>query len=191
MDEGDISVSFQLQDEKIGNPYQIQAELGVTKWLELAAFKGFKPDDYILGTEIALIQKEPWLLSIGAINWSPKYGDPPQPFIELGYYTEHHKFIVGGIHAGYRQEVILGYAYDFNKTWRAQADFQSGSGNSVTLGFTCNITRDLQCNPALYVTNDRPHDVLGYIVFTYTFHLWGKGKAEVVKPDAGNGRERK
>ena len=25
----------------------------------------------------------------------------------------------------------------------------------------------------LYVTNDRPHEVLGYVVFTYTFHLWG------------------
>jgi hypothetical protein len=59
--------------------------------------------------------------------------------------------------------------------------FQSGSGNSSTIGFTCNITRDLQMNPALYVTNDSPHRVLGYVVFTYTFHLWknrpAKGKA--------------
>ena len=31
-------------------------------------------------------------------------------------------------------------------------------------------------NPALYVTNDKPHDVLGYVVFTYTFHLWAKDK---------------
>ena len=182
MDEGDLSVSFQLQDEYIGNPYELQAELGLTKWLEFAVFKGFKPDDYILGTEIGLIQKEPWLLSIGAVNWSPKYGDNPQPFIEAGYYTEHHKIIVGGIHVGYRQEAILGYAYDFNKTWRAQVDFQSGSGNSVTLGFTCNLTRDLQCNPAMYVTNDSPHHVLGYIVFTYTFHLWGKHEADAEKP---------
>src|SRR5206468_13135396 len=73
-DEGDLSLSFQLQDEYIGNPYEIQAELGVTNWFELALFKGFKPDDYILGTEIGIIQKKPWLLSIGAVNWSPKYG---------------------------------------------------------------------------------------------------------------------
>jgi hypothetical protein len=56
-------------------------------------------------------------------------------------------------------------------------DWQSGSGNSSTIGFTCNITRDFQFNPAIYVTNDRPREVLGYIVFTYTFRLWG-GKKE-------------
>ena len=96
--------------------------------------------------------------------------------MEAGYYTEHHKFIAGAIHVDYRNEAILGYAYDFNKTWRAQVDFQSGSGNSSTIGFTCNISRDLQMNPALYVTNDSPHHLLGYVVFTYTFHLWNRGK---------------
>jgi hypothetical protein len=79
----------------------------------------------------------------------------------------------GLIHAGFRNEAIVGHAYDFNKTWRVQLDFQSGSGNSSTSGFTCNITRDLQINPPLYVTNDQPHEVLGYVVLTYTFHLWG------------------
>jgi hypothetical protein len=78
------------------------------------------------------------------------------------------------LHAGFKNEAILGYAYDFNKTWRAQVDFQSGSGNSSTIGVTCNITRDLQINPALYVANDTPHHVLGYVVLTYTFHLWNK-----------------
>ena len=39
------------------------------------------------------------------------------------------------------------------------------------------MTRDFQVNPAIYVTNDSPHEVLGYVVFTYTFHLWG-GKKE-------------
>lgn len=176
--EGDLSLSLQLQAEHIGNPYELQAELGLTKWVEVAVFKGFKPDDYILGTEIALLQKEPYLLSVGAINWSPKYGVDPQPFVEGGYYTEHHKFIAGLTHVDYRTEAILGYAYDFNKMWRAQIDFQSGSGNSSTIGFTCNVTRDLQFNPALYVTNDTPHRLFGYIVFTYTFHLWGAKQAQ-------------
>jgi hypothetical protein len=173
---GDFSLSFQTQSEQVGNPYQIQTELGLTKWAEIAVFKGFKPNELIFGTELSLIQKEPDLLSVGFVNWSPHSHVDPQPFIEAGYYTEHHKFIVGAIHAGYRNEAILGYAYDFNKTWRAQVDFQSGSGNSSTIGFTCNVTRDFQFNPAIYVTNDRPHDVLGYIVFTYTFHLWGEKK---------------
>jgi hypothetical protein len=173
---GDVSISAQVQSERIGNPYEVQLEIGLVKWAEVAVFKGFKPNELIFGTELGLVQKEPWLLSIGAINWSPHSHVDPQPFIEAGYYTEHNKFIVGAIRAGSRSEAILGWAYDFNRTWRAQLDFQSGSGNSVTAGFTCNLTRDFQFNPAIYVTNDSPHHVLGYIVFTYTFHLWNPKK---------------
>jgi hypothetical protein len=176
--EGELSLGLQIQDKRIANPYQIQAELGLTKWAEAAVFKGFDPNELIFGTELGLIQKEPYLLSIGFVNWSPHSHVDPQPFIEAGYYTEHHKFIVGATHVDYRNEAILGYAYDFNETWRVQVDFQSGSGNSSTIGFTCNITRNFQFNPAIYVTNDSPHEVLGYVVFTYTFHLWsGKEKS--------------
>ncbi len=171
---GDLSLSFQAQAERIANPYEVQAELGLVNWAEVAVFKGFQPNELIFGTEIGLLTKEPWLLSIGFVNWSPHSDVDPQPFIEGGYYTEHHKFIVGAIQAGSRTEAILGYAYDFNKTWRAQVDFQSGSENSVTAGFTCNVTRDFQFNPAVYVTNDSAHQVLGYVVFTYTFHVWGQ-----------------
>lgn len=176
--QGDVSVSAQIQSERIGNPYEAQLEVGLLKWAEIAVFKGFKPNELIFGTEIGLLQQEPWLLSIGAINWSPHSHVDPQPFLEVGYYTEHHKFIVGAIRAGTREEAILGWAYDFNQTWRAQLDFQSGSENSFTAGFTCNLTRDFQFNPAIYVTNDSPHHVLGYIVFTYTFHVFNpKAKA--------------
>ena len=175
---GDLSLSFQVEDEKIGNPYQLQAEMGLTKWAEFAVFRGFKPDDWIFGTEFGLLTKEPYLLSIGFVNWSPHMNVDPQPYIEAGYYTERHKFIAGVTHVDFRNEAILGYAYDFNETWRVQVDFQSGSGNSSTIGFTWNITRDFQVNPAIYVTNDSPHEVLGYVVFTYTFHLWGGEKRE-------------
>ena len=177
-EEGDLSISFQAQDNLIGNPYELQAELGLTSWGEVAIFKGFDPEEVIFGAEIGLLRKQPYLLSVGFINWSPQQGVDPQPYIEAGYYTEHHKFIAGFIHAGFRNEAILGYAWDINKTFRAQVDFQSGSGNSSTLGFTWNLTRDLQINPALYVTNDSPHRVLGYVVLTYTFHLWGDHSKE-------------
>src|SRR5437016_3861408 len=170
--EGDLSLSFQAQSERIANPYQLQGELGLTKWAEIAVFKGFKPNELIFGTELGLIQKEPYLLSVGFVNWSPHSHVDPQPYIEAGYYIEHHKFIAGAIYVDYRNEAIVGYAYDFNETWRAQVDFQSGSGNSSTIGVTCNLTKDFQVNPAIYVTNDSPHHVLGYVVFTYTFHLW-------------------
>jgi len=173
---GDLSLSLQIQDKRIANPYQLQAELGLTRWAEMAVFRGFQPDEWIFGTEIGLLTKEPYLLSVGFVNWSPHLDVDPQPYIEAGYYTEHHKVIVGAIHAGYKNEAILGYAYDFNERWRVQVDFQSGSENSSTIGFTCNVTRNFQFNPALYVNNGPNHDLFGYIVFTYTFHLWGDKK---------------
>jgi len=176
---GDLSLSLQIQDKRIANPYELQAEMGLTDRAEFAVFRGFKPDDWIFATEFGLLIKEPYLLSVGFVNWSPHRNVDPQPFIEAGYCTEHQKFFAGAIHAGYKNEAIVGYAYDFNKTWRAQIDFQSGAENSSTIGVTCNITRDFQMNPALYVNNGSGHDLFGYVVFTYTFHLWhkaGEGK---------------
>src|SRR3982074_87937 len=184
--EGDLSLSLQVQDKRIANPYQFQAELGLTKWAEVAVFQGFKPNEEVIATEFGLLRTEPYLLSIGFINWSPRSHVDPQPYIEGGYCTEHHKVFVGAIHAGYKNEAILGYAYDFNKTWRAQVDFQSGAENSSTIGFTCNITRDFQMNPALYVNNGPGHDLFGYVVFTYPFHLWGKTEGKDIKADIPN-----
>src|SRR5437870_3868638 len=176
--EGDLSLSLQIQDKRIANPYELQAGLSLTKWAEEARFRGFQPDDWIFGTEIGLLAKEPYLLSVGFVNWSPHLNVDPQPYIEAGYYTEHHKIIVGAIHAGYKNEAILGYAYDFNKQWRVQVDFQSGRENSSTIGFTWNITPDFQVNPAIYFANYHPDRLMGYIVFTYTFHLWGDKTAK-------------
>jgi hypothetical protein len=176
--EGDLSLSLQIQDKRIANPYELQAELGVTKWAEVAVFQGFDPNEEIFATEIGILRKEPYLLSVGVTNWSPRSGVDPQPYIEAGYYTEHNKFIAGAIHAGYKNEAILGYAYDFNKQWRAQVDFQSGAENSSTIGFTWNITPDFQVNPAIYFANYHPERIMGYIVFTYTFHIWAKDKKE-------------
>jgi hypothetical protein len=181
--EGDLSLSLQIQDKRIANPYELQAELGLTKWAEVAVFRGFQPDDWIFGTEIGLLTKEPFLLSVGFVNWSPHLNVDPQPYIEAGYYTEHHKVIVGAIHAGYKNEAILGYAYDFNERWRVQVDWQSGSENSSTIGFTCNVTRNFQFNPALYFSNDDPSRVMGYIVFTYTLHLWSDRKDKSTASD--------
>ncbi len=105
--EGDLSLSLQIQDARIANPYELQAELGLTKWAEVAIFQGFKPNEEIFATELGILTKEPYLLSVGLTNWSPRNGVDPQPYIEGGYYTEHNKFIAGAIHAGYKNEAIL------------------------------------------------------------------------------------
>ena len=54
--QGDLSLSFQIQDKRIGNPYQLQSELGLTEWGEVAVFRGFQPDEWIFGTEIGLLR---------------------------------------------------------------------------------------------------------------------------------------
>src|SRR6266403_2851576 len=84
--EGNLSLSLQIQDKRIANPYELQAEIGLTKWAEAAVFHGFDPDEWIIGTEFGLVQKEPYLLSIGFVNWSPHLDVDPQPFIEAGYH---------------------------------------------------------------------------------------------------------
>jgi hypothetical protein len=64
--EGALSSSLQTQDKRIANPYELQAELGVTKWAEVAVFRGFQPDDWIFATEIGLLTKDPYLLRLGS-----------------------------------------------------------------------------------------------------------------------------
>jgi len=169
--EGELSLSFQAQARRIGNPYELQAELGLTKWLEAAVFQGLSPSEQILGTQLALLQHGPYLLTTGFINWSSR-GAAPQPLLEGGYYTEHDKFMAGVVRVSDRNEALLGWAHDFNSMWRFQLDYQSGRENYFTVGFTCNVTDAFQFNPALYIANDSSHSAVGYIVFTYTFRVW-------------------
>ena len=139
-----ISLESPDSGQRIANPYQLQAEMGLTNWGEVAVFHGFRPEQWIFETEIRILRKEPYL-SPSEPELVAHLDVDPQPYIEAGYYTEHHKFIAGAIHAGYKNEAILGYAYDFNKTWRVQLDFQSGAENSSTIGFTAPVA--LQLHP--------------------------------------------
>ena len=178
--EGQLALSFQLQDQTLGNVYQLQAEMGLTNWAEVAIFRGFKPDEWLLGTEIGLRTEEPWLLSTGFVNWSPDNHVDPQPFMVAGYYRHHHRIIAGVTHVNYRHEALLGYAYNFNDSWQVEVDWQSGSGNASTIGVTWNITPKLQITPAIFVTNNSPHEVLGFLTLTYTFDLWTPKKDQVI-----------
>jgi hypothetical protein len=174
--EGTLALSFNLQDQKIGNQYQLQAEIGLAKWLEIDIFQGFKPNDTIIETEVGLLSKQPYLFSIGFLNWSPHNRVAPQPFAIAGYYYGRHQFVAGVTHSDFRNEALLGYAYDFNQTWRLQVDWQSGSGNSSTIGIVWSVSSDFQASSAIFVTNNSPHEVFGYVSFTYTFHVWGGRK---------------
>jgi hypothetical protein len=168
---GDLSLSFQWQGKEIGNPYEFQGEIGITKWFEVAMFQGIQPSEEIFGCQLALVQKDPWLLTTGFVNLSTR-GVGAQPFLEGGYYLEHPKFIAGCQVVDGRPEAVLGFAYDFDKHWRFQVDYQSGKANFYTVGLTWSLSDEFQINPAIYFSNAKASDIAGYIVFTYTFHLW-------------------
>ena len=168
---GVLSVSAQVQDGRIANSQEVQLELGVTKWLEFSFFQGLRPREEIGGTEIGLLQRGPQLLSAGVINWSSR-GGGAAPVLEYGYYGEADHFVVGAIHSGRRTEGIFGYAHQLTPRLQFSADYQSGPGNATTLGFTYNLTPDLQLNPAVYFTNTRPHRALGYVVLTWNLSAW-------------------
>ena len=166
---GDLSISYQQVDPTIGDPSELQFELGLTKWAEVAVFRGLDPNQTFLAAEFGLIDHDPYLLSAGFTNWSS--GDlgstSPQPFLVGGIYRGPSKIIAGWARAGDANELILGYAYQVTPRVLLATDYQSGSGNSLTAGFTYTITPTLNLNPALYLTND-DHTLHGYAVLSWT-----------------------
>ena len=168
---GILSLSAQLQDSRIGNSEEIQFELGLTPELEVSLFQGFKTNEQVLGAEYNFFQQGPHLLTAGAVNWS-SHGGGTQPMVEYGYYAKDDHFITGAIYAGHRTEGILGYSHQLTEKLQFSADYQSGPGNSVTVGLTYNFTPNLQMNPSLYFTNTKPTRVLGYVVLSWNIPVW-------------------
>jgi hypothetical protein len=168
---GVLAVSAQVDNPALGDSQQIQLELGITPRFELAWFQGVKPGEGFFDTEYNFLQQGPHLLTAGVINWSTR-GQPPQPVLEYGYYTDANHFVAGAIYANKEAELLLGYRRQLSDRIQVSADFQSGSSNAVTIGAVYNFTPDVSINPALYWTNSRPHHVFGYVVFTWNITVW-------------------
>jgi len=168
---GVLALSAQVQHPLIGNSQMFQFELGVTPRFEVAWFQGLKPGESILSTELNLLKKGPHLLTIGAVNWSTRGGDP-QPVVEYGCNTGADYFVMGATRADGRDGVLAGYKHAVSDKLQLSADFQSGSANAATVGLTFNFTPSLSINPALYRTNSSPHHLLGYVVLTWNVVLW-------------------
>jgi hypothetical protein len=170
---GQLTLSGQAQERAIGNPRELQAELGLTDWAEVAAFQGFSPNERFAAAEFGILRTQPVLLSAGFLSWSSK-GDSPQPFLEAGWYLEHAKWIGGVQRTGNHSEALLGFAWDFNPRWRAQFDYQAGSDNASTFGITWTPNERWQLNPAVYRENGTGHALRAYVVASYSLGLWNR-----------------
>ena len=80
--EGQLSLSFQAQAPEIANPYQLQAEIGITSWLEAAVFQGLSPGEQIFGTQVGLVNHGPWLTNHRVHQLPSTCGSSPQVFLE-------------------------------------------------------------------------------------------------------------
>lgn len=207
--KGVLSVSFQQVDPNIANRYQVQLELGVTQKLEFALFQGYSPNEFILNGEYGIVQQKHFLLSTGFANYS-SMGSSAQPYLESGflqgntyvmagadYVIVQNMGVGGSIRNNHQTQLVLGYAYRVHPRTLLQLDYQSGSGNFLTAGFTYNITPQLQLNPSAYIANAQGHAVYGYAVLTWNiqsfkgfpdFRLGGGGHhAENASPAQGVG----
>ncbi len=175
---GLLSLSAQQQDPNIADRYEVQLELGLTRRLEVAIYQGYAPPVQIANAEYSLVQKGPYLLSTGFFNWSTQ-GSAPQPYLVSGYYLGNVEVVLGvarvltqtpdvsgNIQNQHQYQGIVGLGYRVSPRTLLQFDYQSGSGNSTTAGFSYNVTPQLQLNPALYVSNAALHPVWGYLSLT-------------------------
>lgn len=181
---GSLSLSLQQQDPSIANRYEVQAELGLTRRFEVAIFQGASPPEQVANAEYSVIQKGPYLLSTGFFNWTTR-GSAPQPYLEGGYYkgnvqamlgvarvVAQRQDVAGLVQNRHQYQSILGLGYRVHPRLLLQLDYQAGSANSATAGFTYNLSPQLQLNPAVYVSNAPSHHVFGYAVLTWNINLF-------------------
>ena len=182
--DGILSLSVQQQDPNIANRYEAQIELGLTRRFEIAIFQGASPPEQVANAEYSILARGPYLLSTGFFNWTTK-GSAPQPYLEGGYYKGNTELMLGTgrvisqqpdvagfVQNRHQYQAILGCGYRINPRVLIQLDYQSGTANSATAGFTYNVTPELQFNPALYVSNAAGHKVWGYAVLTWNINLF-------------------
>ena len=82
----------------------------------------------------------------------------------------------------HQYQAILGYGYRIHPRILIQLDYQSGTANSATAGFTYNVTPQLQFNPALYVSNASGHKLWGYAVLTWNIDVFAPHPTQPAVP---------
>ena len=144
--EGVLAISAQSQNPALGNPKQLQFELGLTKRFEIAVFRGFSPGQTVFNAEYAIVQSPSFLLSTGLLGTGNQL--KTQPFIEAGYYRGKG-FVVAGIQED-GSNIVGAFGFAYRITPRAQfstADYITGPGNFATAGVSLQLTPNLSFNP--------------------------------------------
>ncbi|MGC8669164.1 MAG: hypothetical protein ACP5VE_13710 [Chthonomonadales bacterium] len=167
---GLLSLSLQWQERAIGNPLQIQYEIGLVRGLEAAAFQGLQPGETSLAVEGALLQKGSWTLSAGSLGIGIGKGSA-QPFVEGGYALKWGTCICGVLQNRGSVQVLAGVLWQVSPRLAGQLDHQGGAGNFTTIGFTWYATPAFSVNPAVYLSNDGTHSAHAYVVATWNIRL--------------------
>lgn len=168
--EGVLSVSVQAQNPALGNPRQLQLELGLTKRFGVGAFRGFSPGETAFGAEYGIVQTPSFLLSTGLLGVENKL--KMQPFLEGGYYRGKG-FLIAGIQE--QESTMLGvFGFGYHITPKVQfwADYVGGSGNFATAGLSVELSPNLSFNPAIFISNTSPHRAYGYGAVTWSMKVW-------------------
>ncbi len=167
---GELSISAQGENSTLGNPQQLQMELGIAKTFEVAVFQGFQPSQTSAGVEVGLYHRGPYLLSAGVLSLQNHV--KCQPFVEGGYYRGKAELIAGVQHQCGANIPVLGAAYQLTPTVQPMVDYQGGAANYATAGVTFTLAPNLTFNPAVYISNSRPHRSYAYGVMSWNVKVW-------------------
>lgn len=167
---GVLAISGQFEHEALGNPQQLQLEIGLTRSFEVALFQGFSPFKPVFNAEYALVDTKPWLVSAGLLGTenATRY----QPFLESGYYVGKGAVIAGIQRQEGNYVGVYGAYYQVTPWARIQTDYVSGHSSFATVGCTFTISPTVTFNPALYVSNSSPHKAFGYGVVSWQVKVW-------------------
>jgi hypothetical protein len=168
--DGLLSIGLQQVNPYMYNSVQLQAELGIADRLGVAVFRGFEPGSVEVDAELAIINRDPYLLSVGMLGMENRY--KPQPFIEGGYYIGNW-YLVAGLQRQEKNTLgVAGVGHNVTPNLQLVSDYIAGDYNFSTLGFTYYLTPTFSVASAAFVTNTTPRRTYGLFWLSLDVKVW-------------------
>lgn len=167
---GWMAMVYQEQDARLGNPYQLQYDLGITPRFELAAFQGLRPGQANISAQYGLVQKKYFLVSTGFTNGGGSGG--ASPFLEAEWIKGKGALIAGVQRIQGAYYPVLGASWQLTPKITLMTDYIGGSSNYTTVGATYNLNNNLSVTSAMYVSNDSSHHMMPFVMATWNVKLW-------------------